>query len=85
MESSSVSLTVIEDADVTRIYFKNAGFGMPNQQLQEYITEGQSAATEEFNQFRRAIHWVEAWGGKLAATSEIGEGIRVSLNLVKFL
>ncbi|MEM7233512.1 MAG: hypothetical protein AAF517_15145, partial [Planctomycetota bacterium] len=84
-DSSKLAVAITESEDLVNYEFKNEGFGIPDDRFQEYLFGDKTLATDELKTLREGISWVEAWGGELEATSEVGAGIEVHVRLVKFI
>ncbi len=82
LEDSYIKLTISCNKQDVEFEFKNQGFGIPDEQLQQYLTGQENLESEVFQNLRKAHHQVKSWGGGFNADSMIGEGIcfRFSLN-----
>ena len=81
VENSQIRIDLIE-TEMGIIYnFSNTGFGMPNSVFRQYLSEDADAASPEFKKLRAVISQVQEWGGKLRASSEVGVGIRFTMQL----
>lgn len=65
--------------------FKNTGFGIPNERLQQYLFDSEAEVSEQFEAIRQAIEFVKAWQGTLTANSEVGQGMSFELRLRSFI
>ncbi|HHB91640.1 MAG TPA: HAMP domain-containing histidine kinase [Thioploca sp.] len=65
--------------------FKNTGFGIPNERLQQYLATKELEIAEQFHDVRRAINIVKIWGGTLTAESQVGIGTSFELCLRVFI
>ncbi|MGN7611583.1 hypothetical protein ACQZV8_05790 [Magnetococcales bacterium HHB-1] len=82
----TVVVVEVKESDGHITYrFSNTGFGMPNDRFQEYLFGSGELVSTEFKQLRWAWRVVRNWQGNLTASSEMGEGIRVTLTLDAFL
>ncbi len=62
----------------------NAGYGMPNQDFQNYIIDTDSSGSQEMSGIKQAIHNVQSFDGELKAMSELGQGTKFTLKLKRF-
>jgi len=85
LDDSVIVIEIVEGPDVLRVGCANQGFGVPNERFQEYVYGEKVLATEELKALREVVARVDAWGGELVASSELGRGTRFDLQLVKFL
>ena len=85
IDDSEIAVQVTESSEMVTFEFKNQGFGLPDERFQEYVFGEKMLATEELKALRETLRWIEAWGGSLEAHSQVGEGIHLTLSLVKFL
>jgi CHASE2 domain-containing sensor protein/signal transduction histidine kinase len=65
--------------------FKNTGFGIPNERLQQYLFDTNANVSTQFEAVRQAIELITAWQGTLTAESEVGQGISFQLRLKSFI
>ncbi|MCP4156840.1 MAG: CHASE2 domain-containing protein [bacterium] len=64
--------------------FKNDGFGMPNEKLQQFLEKDIQGADTDVINLREAIVQLDEINGEIRAGSKVGEGIHVSLSLESF-
>jgi hypothetical protein len=83
-ESTELTVVVEDGPDFSTFQFANCGFGIPNERLQQILTNPEIPTSEEFRTLREALVWVANWGGHLAITSEVGRGYCVVLQLRQF-
>lgn len=84
-ENSTVLIRVTEGEDVVILDFSNAGFGIPNEMLQQSVFGDQPVASPEMQTIQSGAKWVQAWGGSLTAFSSVGVGLNFSVHLVKYI
>jgi signal transduction histidine kinase len=65
-------------------HFENSGYGMPDDIFQTYIAEESAAPSEFFKTIRALTPGLSAWQASLSGHSELGQGIRFVLKLMKF-
>ncbi|MDH3282190.1 MAG: hypothetical protein OEQ18_13820, partial [Gammaproteobacteria bacterium] len=65
--------------------FANQGFGIPNDRFQSYLTGTGDVTALEFQALRHAMRQVEHWEGRFEAASEVGTGMRFTIDLKSFL
>lgn len=84
--AENTALTIeVEDFPSRSVFrFRNSGFGIPNERLQEILVGPPKPDSEEFQVFRQASSWVRNWGGNLEITSGLGKGYSISLQLRQF-
>ncbi|WP_092009386.1 sensor histidine kinase [Marinobacter daqiaonensis] len=68
----------------TTFIFENTGYGMPEERLQAAMKDPARATTPAMHRLRQAGDQVTLWGGRLEATTAIGQGIRFELRLPGF-
>jgi len=84
-DRTTIGVKAVENENGIVYAFSNSGFGMPNDHFQEYLSGDGHGAAEELKGLREAIAWVKEWGGALEAESHVGEGIRATLQLRRFV
>lgn len=84
-DRTAIGVKAVENENGIVYAFSNSGFGMPNDHFQEYLTGNGQRAAEELKGLREAITAVKEWGGALEAESHVGEGIRATLRLRRFV
>ncbi len=65
-------------------HMQNRGFGMPDHDFQEYLTEDDSVLSPEFKSLTKARERLLRCEGQFAATSELGKGTSFSIGLKRF-
>jgi hypothetical protein len=65
-------------------HFENSGYGMPDDIFQTYLSEEGAAPSEFFKTIRFLTPGLRAWQASLSGHSELGQGIRFVLKLMKF-
>jgi hypothetical protein len=78
---AKIYIDITSRVDFQFIHIKGTGFGMPNEELQRYIYDDETTATEEFKRLRECVKDVSEWGGELQISSELGKGIMFELKL----
>ena len=84
LEDSYIQLRINCNKDVVEFEFKNQGFGIPDEQLQQYLEGQDSLESEAFQALRQARQQIKAWDGEFNADSMIGEGMSFSFSLKAF-
>jgi CHASE2 domain-containing sensor protein/signal transduction histidine kinase len=84
-DNSTLLVRVSESEDIVAFDFSDMGFGIPNELLQEYVFGDHPMASEEFQKIQHSTKWVQAWGGLLEASSDVGIGMHFTIHLVKFI
>jgi signal transduction histidine kinase len=81
---STVNIRVEETPQGVSYTFTNTGFGFAQERFQECLFGSEVVATEDFRDVRTALSWVQAWGGTVEATSQVGEGMTLTVALPRF-
>ncbi len=84
-DDSEIIIQVDEDDREIHFLFSNSGYGIPNEQIQEYMKEDSASHSEKNKNMREALSWVEFWGGRMAVSSDVGVGTRVKVSLESFI
>jgi signal transduction histidine kinase len=80
-DDSEIAVRVWLDKDRVTLQFANAGFGLPNDDLQRFLSGQGHAVSEEFRILHECTEALKAWGGQLQACSEVGRGFQFELTL----
>ena len=80
-DDSEIAVRIWLDKDRVTLQFANAGFGLPDDDLQRFLTGQGHAVSEEFRVLHECTDALQAWGGQLQACSEVGRGFRFELTL----
>lgn len=83
-ENTEVTIEVDNSPEVSTFKLANAGFGIPNERLQQTLTGLESPASRDLQTLRDAVRWVRTWNGSLELTSAVGAGYRVVIKLRQF-
>lgn len=76
----------VEEKEKTVSYrFSNTGCGLPNDQFREYLFGAWQKASGELLSLRKVLELVHHWGGEFEAESEVGVGMRLRLELRRFI
>lgn len=84
-EGSRVQVAIDERELAVCFVFRNTGFGIPDERLQDYLFGAGEVTTEEFRRLRRSARQVQQWGGTLTAESTVGAGMRFEVRLKGFV
>ncbi|MFC2990721.1 CHASE2 domain-containing protein [Halomonas tibetensis] len=68
----------------TTFIFENSGYGMPEERLQAAMQGTARVTTPAMHRLRQVVNQVALWGGKMTATTAIGQGIRFEIQLPGF-
>lgn len=72
----------VEERDNRVLYrLSNTGFGIPNDRLQAYLFGGHNLVADEFRDLREALDLVDAWEGRVSASSDVGAGMAFNIEL----
>jgi CHASE2 domain-containing sensor protein len=85
IEQGRVEVRLSDSDSWITLELKNAGFGIPNDRLQEYLHGQEALRSEEFRRLRQAARRVSEWGGALEGESQVGVGLRFTLRLRPYL
>jgi len=85
MDDTSIKIIVEERDGRIQYRFANQGFGIPNDRFQSYLTGTGDVTALEFQALRHAMRQVEHWEGRFEAASEVGTGMRFTIDLKSFL
>jgi signal transduction histidine kinase len=89
-DNTKIEVDVEERVDEVFFTLKNSGYGIPTEQLREYLacdndSDGDSNGdSNEHRPLREAIRWVNSCGGLLTATSKVNVGTTVHFRLQRF-
>ncbi len=81
---SRVQITVRERAGWAEYELNNAGFGLPNEQLQHSLNAPAAERDARFDPIVQGLQRVTSWGGQYTAESALGEGMRFVIWLQVF-
>lgn len=85
IEQGRVEVRLSDSNSWITLELNNAGFGIPNDRLQEYLHGKEALRSEEFRRLRQAARRVSEWGGALEGESQVGVGMRFTLRLRPYL
>jgi len=85
VEGSTIRVVVKNHPECVTISLNNAGFGVPNERLQEYLFGSGDTVTGEIRKVRECIPQVRSWNGDVRAESAVGTGMKFEINLRRFL
>ncbi|MDH3695292.1 MAG: hypothetical protein OER96_12065, partial [Gammaproteobacteria bacterium] len=85
VEGSTIRVIVKNHPESVTISLNNAGFGVPNERLQEYLFGSDDTVTGEMKKVRECIPRVRSWNGDVLAESAVGTGMAFEINLRRFL
>lgn len=85
MDDTSIKVILEERDGRIQYRFANQGFGIPNDRFQSYLTGAGEVTALEFQALRHAMRQVEHWEGHFEAASEVGTGMRFTIDLKSFL
>lgn len=85
IEQGRVEVSLSDNNAWITLELNNAGFGIPNDRLQEYLHGKEALRSEEFTRLRQAARRVSEWGGALEGESQVGVGMRFTLRLRPYL
>jgi K+-sensing histidine kinase KdpD len=80
-DDSEIRVRIWLETDKLTLQFNNAGFGLPNDDLQRFLSGQGHAISEEFRILHECMGGLLAWGGQLQASSEVGRGFHFELTL----
>ncbi len=80
---SRILIVMEETANLIRLTFANQGFGMPQERLTMLLGQSETES-DELRPLCKSLERVREWGGHVRATSELGEGIVLSVELIAF-
>jgi hypothetical protein len=80
-EEDVIRVNTYLEGGYTVLEMENSGFGMPNSNLQETIFSSGVARSRVYENIYKSLRYIENWGGKLEAFSEVGQGIFFRLYL----
>jgi signal transduction histidine kinase len=69
------------EPDAVTFELSNAGFGLPDEDLQRFLSGKGHAISEEFRILHECSVALQAWGGQFRASSEVGGGFRFEFTL----
>ncbi|MDH3638994.1 MAG: hypothetical protein OES09_11115, partial [Gammaproteobacteria bacterium] len=85
MDDTSIKVILEERDGRIQYRFANQGFGIPNDRFQNYLTGTGEVTALEFQALRHAARQVQHWDGYFEAASEVGTGMRFTIDLKSFL
>ena len=85
VESTEITIHMVERDNEVTYTFKNIGFGIPNERLQQYLFSQDVEVSSKFNDMRSALKLIKVWEGSLMASSEVGKGMSFELRLRSFI
>lgn len=85
IEQGRVEVRISDSDGWIMLELDNAGFGIPNDRLQEYLHGKEALRSEELRGLRQAARRVSEWGGSLEGESQVGVGMRFTLRLRPYL
>ncbi len=85
MDDTSIKVILEERDGRIRYRFANQGFGIPNDRFQGYLTGSAEVTAMEFQTLRHAMRQIQHWEGQFRAASEVGSGMRFTIDLKSFL
>lgn len=69
------------EPDVVTFELSNAGFGLPDADLQRFLSGTGHAISEEFRLLHECSAALQVWGGEFKASSEVGRGFRFEFSI----
>ena len=82
----TLNITGSESSDYLSLTFSNTGFGLPDEQLQYYLTQSQDHDDDsDYAVLQSGIIQLKHWGGQLQAHSQMGKGITFTLTLKVYI
>ena len=85
VDESEVKIKILCNKDKVSFEFKNEGFGIPQEQLEHYLTTKDISLSNEFQRLQVAAQHIENWDGNFTAVSEIGVGMNFQFSLKVFV
>jgi len=85
VEESELDIDIMCGKDKVVFEFKNEGFGIPQDQLDHYLTTSDISLSNEFHSLQLAGQYIQNWDSELIAKSEIGEGMSFRFFLKVFV
>ena len=80
-DDTEIRIRIWLDNDRVTLQLANAGFGLPDEDLQRFLSGQGHAVSEEFRILNECIGMLQAWGGQMRASSEVGRGFRFEFTL----
>ncbi len=85
LEDSEIVINISCDNNQVIYEFENKGFGIPQEQLNQYMKSTEDLVSPEFQNLRSASQQIINWGESFSASSKIGEGMNIEFSLKAFL
>lgn len=82
--NSTVSVTVHRDNKHIICTLENHGYGMPDHDFQNYLTDDETMLSQEFRSLFAAGNQIREYGGLFEARSELGKGTEIIARLKRF-
>ena len=79
-ENGIISIHITEAKNKIEILMHSNGYGMPNEELMDYLHYG-SSKEDNYQGLRETIHSINSWDGEVEISSELGKGISLFLSL----
>jgi hypothetical protein len=75
------------DLDLFGVFylFSNSGYGMPDEDLQRFVSSPDLADSKDFERVNKLMPTLKKWRGDLTASSKVGVGTKFKLRLVRSL
>ncbi len=84
LEDSEIIVEITCKDNQVFFKFSNTGFGIPEEQLQQYMQSKEELVSDDFKNLRLASDQIVSWGEVFHANSKIGEGMSIEFTLKAF-
>jgi len=84
IEDSKIELNIKTSDKFLEFSFKNEGFGLPNEDFQNYLRVDSISDSNEYRDIIKSISTIKEFDGDVEFFSEVGEGISFTIYLLAF-